>query len=30
VPLAASICVGIDLPARRIVVALPEGLLDLN
>ena len=30
VPLAASICVGIDLAARRIVVALPEGLLDLN
>ena len=30
VPLAESICVGFDLEARRITVALPEGLLDLN
>lgn len=30
VPLAASICVEVDPRARRIVVAPPEGLLDLN
>lgn len=30
IPFAASICVEIDLAARRIVVDLPEGLRDLN
>jgi ribosomal 30S subunit maturation factor RimM len=30
IPLAAEICVAIDIAARRIVVAAPEGLLDLN
>jgi 16S rRNA processing protein RimM len=30
VPLAQEICTGIDLPARRIDVNLPEGLRDLN
>lgn len=30
VPLAADICVEIDLAARRIVIAPPEGLLELN
>lgn len=30
VPLAREICVRIDLAARTIVVAPPEGLLDLN
>jgi 16S rRNA processing protein RimM len=30
VPLAEDICVGIDIGARRVVVAPPEGLLDLN
>jgi 16S rRNA processing protein RimM len=30
VPLAASICVAIDAPRRRIVVDPPEGLLELN
>jgi len=30
VPLAAEICPSIDLAAKRIVVALPEGLLELN
>ncbi|HET8967661.1 MAG TPA: ribosome maturation factor RimM [Candidatus Acidoferrum sp.] len=30
VPLAEDICKKIDLPARRIEVVLPEGLLDLN
>jgi 16S rRNA processing protein RimM len=30
IPLAAAICVAIDIAARRIVVAAPEGLLDLN
>lgn len=30
VPLAQDICVDIDLSARRITVALPEGLRDLN
>ncbi len=30
IPLAADICVEIDVKARRIVVEPPEGLLDLN
>ena len=30
VPLAAPICVKIDVPARRIVIDPPAGLLDLN
>lgn len=30
IPLAQDICVKIDLGARRITVALPEGLADLN
>jgi 16S rRNA processing protein RimM len=30
IPLAAEICVAIDLAARRIVVRLPEGLRELN
>jgi 16S rRNA processing protein RimM len=30
VPLAQDICLKVDLPARRIEVSLPEGLLDLN
>jgi 16S rRNA processing protein RimM len=30
VPLAAEICVGIDVPARRITIEAPEGLLELN
>jgi 16S rRNA processing protein RimM len=30
VPMAAEICRSIDLAARRIVVAPPEGLLELN
>ena len=30
IPFARSICVEIDPAARRIVVALPEGLKDLN
>lgn len=30
VPLAAEICVGIDVNARRIVIDAPDGLLDLN
>jgi len=29
IPFARSICVEMDVPGRRIVVALPEGLLDL-
>ena len=29
-PFAADICKEIDLPARRIVVAIPEGLEDLE
>jgi len=29
VPFAKSICVEIDVPGRKIVVDLPEGLLDL-
>jgi 16S rRNA processing protein RimM len=30
VPFAADICVSIDVATRRIVIAPPEGLLDLN
>jgi 16S rRNA processing protein RimM len=30
VPLAAPICVSIDVPARKIVIDPPAGLLDLN
>ena len=30
IPLAADICVRIDMAARTIVVRLPEGLLELN
>ncbi len=30
VPLAAAICTAIDIAAGRIVIAPPEGLLDLN
>ena len=30
IPLAQDICVRVDLPARRIEVNLPDGLLDLN
>ena len=30
IPLAQAICVLVDIDARRICVALPEGLLDLN
>jgi 16S rRNA processing protein RimM len=30
IPLAAEICVGIDVAARTIVVEPPEGLLELN
>jgi 16S rRNA processing protein RimM len=30
IPLAQDICVNVDTNARRIEVALPEGLLDLN
>lgn len=30
IPFAKSICVQIDPPNRRIVVSLPDGLLDLN
>ena len=30
VPLAAEFCVRIDVQAKRIDVALPEGLRDLN
>jgi 16S rRNA processing protein RimM len=30
IPLAAEICVGIDIGARRIVISPPEGLLDVN
>lgn len=29
IPFAKSICVDIDVPNRRIVVELPEGLTDL-
>jgi 16S rRNA processing protein RimM len=30
IPLAQEICVHVDIQARRIEVALPDGLLDLN
>jgi 16S rRNA processing protein RimM len=30
IPLAQEICTRIDVVARRIEVALPEGLIDLN
>ena len=30
VPLAAEICVAIDVPGRQIIVNLPEGLLEVN
>jgi 16S rRNA processing protein RimM len=30
IPMAADICVSIDVAKRRIVVAPPEGLIDLN
>lgn len=30
IPLAHEICTSVDLVSRRIVVSLPEGLLDLN
>jgi 16S rRNA processing protein RimM len=30
VPLAADICTGIDVEARRVVIQPPEGLLELN
>lgn len=30
IPFAKSICIEIDVPGRRIVVDLPEGLKDLN
>jgi ribosomal 30S subunit maturation factor RimM len=30
IPLAAEICTKIDVAARRIEAALPEGLRDLN
>jgi 16S rRNA processing protein RimM len=30
IPMAQEICVAIDVAARRIVVVLPEGLLELN
>jgi 16S rRNA processing protein RimM len=30
IPMAAHICLRIDVPARAIVVRLPEGLLELN
>ena len=30
VPLAADICTGIDVRARRVVIRPPEGLLELN
>lgn len=30
IPLAQEICVQVDIAARRIEVALPDGLLDLN
>jgi 16S rRNA processing protein RimM len=30
VPLAQEICTTIDVDSRRITVALPEGLLDIN
>lgn len=30
IPLVADMCVGIDVAARRIVVRLPDGLIELN
>lgn len=30
IPLAEEICIDVDIAARRIVVRLPEGLLELN
>jgi len=30
IPMAAEICVGVDVAAKRIVIAAPEGLLELN
>jgi 16S rRNA processing protein RimM len=30
IPMVEGICVAVDVAARQIVVALPEGLLDLN
>ena len=30
VPLVASICLAIDVGAKRIVIDPPEGLLDVN
>jgi 16S rRNA processing protein RimM len=30
VPMAAEICVAIDVPGRQIIVNLPEGLLEVN
>jgi len=30
VPLAADICIGVDVDAKRIVIAPPDGLLELN
>jgi 16S rRNA processing protein RimM len=30
IPLAQDICIDVDLAGKRITVALPEGLLDLN
>jgi 16S rRNA processing protein RimM len=30
IPLVADICVGIDIASRRIVVRLPDGLIELN
>jgi ribosomal 30S subunit maturation factor RimM len=30
VPLAADICTGVDVEAKRIVIAPPDGLLELN
>lgn len=30
VPLARDICVSVDVPAKRIAIQPPEGLLDLN
>lgn len=30
IPLAQDICTSVDIDARRIIVALPDGLVDLN
>jgi len=30
IPMAAEICVAVDVAAKRIVIAAPEGLLELN